>query len=163
LNVKKKIAYKIRMVNMKNPLFLVLMTGIILFASCSENSKNKSTENKKDSTELIGVYYFHGKNRCKTCIAVGNISKNTVKKYFGNDKAVVFHEVNVELDSNKDISNEFQVRGSGLSIKYREKNGMFKEDLTELAFLNALTNPDTVENTLKAKIEAILKVNRETK
>jgi hypothetical protein len=130
-----------------------------MLTGCSGISTKESKEIKKDSTELVGIYYFHAKNRCKTCIAVGEVTKNTLTKYFAGKKEVVLHEINLDDKNNKSTAEEFQVQGSSLIMKYKIKSDIFKENLTELAFLNALTNPDTIEGVLKIKIENILKEN----
>lgn len=117
----------------------------------------KTVRFQQKITRLSGIYYFHGKNRCKTCIAVGDVSQNTLKKYFSENKDVVFHEINIEADSNKSIVEEFQVTGSALGIKFSEDKNTYRDDLTAFAFMNAVTHPDTLENYLKTRIENILK------
>jgi hypothetical protein len=138
-------------------LFVIILT---LLAACIGSSSDKNTSKKKsDSAEIAGLYYFHGKNRCKTCIAVGNISKTTVEKYFKGNPTVAFHEIDVSADSNKALADEFQVASSGLALKYREKGSVYRDELTEFAFMYALSNPDTLEAVLKSKIETVLKNN----
>lgn len=133
--------------------------GAFIFTSCAgTDNTDKAVTN--ENNEIVGVYYFHGKNRCKTCVAVGVVSQNTLKKYFPGNKDVVFHEIDVEADSNKLIVEEFQVTGSALGMKFHQNNSVYREDLTELAFLNALTRPDSLENVLKTRIESILEKNK---
>lgn len=74
-------------------IILISLIGIALI-SCNQTEKKKpdtkETQNLEittTDTSVVNVYYFHGKQRCKTCIAVGEVAKETVEKnYADNDK-----------------------------------------------------------------------------
>lgn len=64
---------------MKQILLLAAIT-LIALTSCGSRGNKKTSENTKVETtaqvsnpSTVYVYYFHGKQRCKTCIAVGNV------------------------------------------------------------------------------------------
>ena len=54
----------------------------ILLVACGGNAqKNNGQATETQAKEqvadasVVNVYYFHGKQRCKTCIAVGDVTK----------------------------------------------------------------------------------------
>lgn len=62
---------------MKNVAIILMLA--IAFAGCKQNTKKAETSDAQTNvaavsptdTTVVNVYYFHGKQRCKTCIAVG--------------------------------------------------------------------------------------------
>ncbi len=47
--------------------------------SSENNNGSESSQFTIDASEnVVNVLYFHGTQRCKTCIAVGNIAKETL-------------------------------------------------------------------------------------
>lgn len=131
----------------------LLLFAITLFFALSCGNRNSSenintSETKQfsiDSSEnVINVLYFHGTQRCKTCIAVGNIAKETLDSLSLNNENIVFSEINTDDPNFSDVTAKFQISWSSLIITKGEE----RIDLTDFAFANAITNTEF----LKAEI-----------
>ncbi|MFH1000224.1 MAG: nitrophenyl compound nitroreductase subunit ArsF family protein, partial [Bacteroidota bacterium] len=108
---------------------------------------NKIKQGKIAPNE-VKVYYFHATRRCETCLAVENVSIKAVEEYYG-DK-VFFESINRETD--KLLVNKYQISGQTLLIIKGDK----KVDLTNDAFLNALSNPDKLKSKIKSTIDSMM-------
>lgn len=138
---------------MKNLIIVASMALVML--SCGNKSKTtqgesnitEMSESKIEST-LVYVYYFHGKQRCKTCVAVGDLAKKTIENaYAGNDK-VRFVEVNTSEKEYADLVEKYEISWNALIIA---KGDQFT-DLTEQAFATAVNSPEILENLIKETV-----------
>jgi thiol-disulfide isomerase/thioredoxin len=138
------------------PVIIMSIFALAMFTQCSSTNEKKGIDSTAVSQkDVVEVYYFHGDRRCKTCIAVGEQSKKAVEENFKDEilkKKVSFQEVNVDRKENDSLATKFQVYGSGLYIRSVKSGKETIEDLTELAFMNALENPDTLISTIKTKV-----------
>lgn len=136
--------------------FLLVLGVISVSAQCcngatADNSTGKkvtSADNKKSSE--VKAYYFHATRRCATCEAVETVSKEAIKEYYG-DK-VTFESINREEKKNNALVEKYKISGTALIIV----NGDKKEDVTNVAFLNARSNPDKLKGKLKSTIDSML-------
>ncbi len=129
---------------MKATGIIVSLLVILVLSSCGTKTK---TNNNNESSEIkakVKVMYFHGERRCPTCIAVGNVAKQTVEEKYANNQDVVFKDINIDEKENEAIATKYEIAGSSLVI---DANGRV-ENITGMAFQNAKTNPEL----LKAKI-----------
>ena len=63
----------------------------------------------------VEVMYFHGKQRCVTCMAIEKYAKEVVEKDFANEKKsgkVVFKIVDISTDEGEKIAKEYRVTWS---------------------------------------------------
>lgn len=131
----------------------LLLFAFTLFLALSCGNRN-SSENKNESESsqftidasenVVNVLYFHGTQRCKTCIAVGNIAKETLDSLSINNDSIVFSEINTDDPNFSEVTAKFQISWSSLIISKGEN----RVDLTDFAFANAIKNPEL----LKAEI-----------
>lgn len=131
----------------------LLLFAFTLFLALSCVNRN-SSENKNESESsqftidasenVVNVLYFHGTQRCKTCIAVGNIAKETLDSLSLNNDSIVFSEINTDDPNFSEVTAKFQISWSSLIISKGEN----RVDLTDFAFANAIKNPEL----LKAEI-----------
>ena len=135
---------------------LVLMLFLAVTASCNQNTtKTKNSEaqttaaavSPTDAT-VVNVFYFHGKQRCTTCIAVGNVAKATVGKAFADNSKVVFTEVNTSEAAAKALVEKYGVTWNALIIA----KGDDAVDITQQAFATAIANPQSLEQLIKAEV-----------
>lgn len=129
----------------------------MVFYSFSSNSEDTTEANlnflrdvlkeKKEISE-VKVYYFHATRRCETCLAVENVTKKAVEEYYG-DK-VFFESINRE--TNNQLVNKHQISGQTLLIIKGDK----VVNLTNDAFLNALSNPDKLKSKIKSTIDSMM-------
>jgi len=115
---------------------------------CSGHSTDKGEVVAANAADAVTVYYFHGSRQCKTCKAVGEVAKTTVKKYFTGSDKVKFVEINTEDEAMKELVQRHKMTGSGLGVI---RNGEY-EDLTVMAFSLALREPGKMEINLKEAI-----------
>lgn len=104
-------------------------------------------------TSITNVYYFHGKQRCKTCIAVGDLTKKTIEEAFANDDKVKFIEVNTSEKEFADLVERYEVSWNALIIAKGDKS----IDLTEQAFANAVNSPEVLEKLIRDEINQNIK------
>jgi phosphoheptose isomerase len=120
-------------------------------AGCKQN--NKSTENNNTAqttadTTTVVVYYFHGKQRCKTCIAVGDVAKQTVEKSFADNNKVIFTEINTSEKDNEALVEKYEVTWNALIIAKGENT----IEITDQAFATAIGNQQALENLIKEEV-----------
>lgn len=143
---------------MKNSFFILTILLAFSMLSCNNSSKKDAKTSGVDSlaTKKAVVYYFHGDRRCKTCIAVGEIAEKSVTENFKGNSDVAFKEINTDLKENAAIAEKFQVSGSALAFQFNKDEKETIEDITDFAFMYALTNPDTLKNTIVNKVKSHL-------
>lgn len=136
----------------------LLTLFVVLLVSCGGGK----TQNKQDTAEgttpeqmlatadasAVNVYYFHGKQRCKTCLAIENVTKKVIADNFKDNPKVKFIEINIDEDRNKDIVEKYEIAFSSLLIV----KGEDYTDLTEQAFANAVNSPDVLTNLIKEEV-----------
>jgi len=104
---------------------------------CDTKATNEKTA--KISVDSKSIYYFHGKRRCKTCLSISKLSKETAKKLSTDEKTIVFHDIDFDDSKNADLVEKFKVAGSSLFVV--DSEGKIT-DITAFAFTNALNNAD---------------------
>lgn len=140
---------------------VILLVAICLgmFACAYNNAtENKSTETKSQN-DRIEVLYFHGKQRCATCMAIEQNTKEVITEQFTDELkngSIVFKSIDISKTENEKIAEKYEVTWSSLFI-CKWKNGKETyENLTEYAFASARTAPDTFKNIIIEKIKASL-------
>ena len=125
-------------------LTLLLFTAFILLScgnsntSADQSSGEANLKTIETSDSVINIIYFHSTQRCKTCLAVEKVTKETIESLYSGNTRVVYTEVNTDDPSYKEIKERFQISWSSLIIS----RGDDKIDLTDFAFANALKNPE---------------------
>lgn len=139
---------------------LFLFAAVVLTACGNGNEKKAdaagvSPDTSETTTEpasvasadpsTVYVYYFHGKQRCKTCIAVQNHSKEAIDQMYGDNQKVQFMEVLIEDAGYKELVEKYGVSWSTLIVA----KGDDYVDLTQ----NSFANPEGVNELLKAEVD----------
>ena len=130
----------------KSIILSVFATFMLLFIFDFGNAQTKKTivPSAKKSIEII---QFHSEHRCMTCNKIEELTRETLKSY----SAIPFSLVNVDDKKNEKIATQFEASGTALFL-YNPTNKK-KQDLTEMAFMNA-GDKDKFIQELKKKIEA---------
>ena len=143
---------------MKQALFMLL--AAITFTACGSGNEKKtdaaaSVEISVQTTEVtsvasadpstVYVYYFHGKQRCKTCIAVQKFANEAVTQMYGDHQKVQFMEVMTDDAGNKELVEKYGVTWNALIVA----KGDDHIDMTQDAF----ANPEGVKELLKSEID----------
>ncbi|MCQ2958773.1 MAG: nitrophenyl compound nitroreductase subunit ArsF family protein [Bacteroidales bacterium] len=102
----------------------------------------------------VDVVYFHGKQRCVTCLSIEKYAKEAVQE-IGADKQtkghVRFEAIDFSTEEGNSIAQEYKVAWSTLFII----NGDVRKDITQLAFRYAKSQPEEFKRLLKLEIESI--------
>lgn len=133
----------------------VALLVLSLSACGNSSSKNKSTENTTTSVAVqainpstVYVYYFHGKQRCKTCMEVEKVAKQTIEDTYANNSNVKFIEVNTSDKQNNALVEKYEVSWNALIIA----KGNSSIDITEQAFANAVNKPEVMVDLIKNEV-----------
>jgi hypothetical protein len=137
---------------MKMIRFLVAVALLVPFFSGNAQPVNK----EKSASEKIEAYYFHYTTRCMTCRTVEERAKeNLGDLYPAQVKAgtVTFQAANLNEEAGEALAKKLGVSGQTLLIVKGEK----QVNLTNEAFLYAVTNPDKYKAIIKEKVDELLK------
>jgi hypothetical protein len=122
--------------------------------------KKRVVKRKAQTRLLLRFCIFTGKQRCPTCIAIGDNSKDVVNKDFAKQvKAgqVKFKEIDISTPQGEKMADKYHVTWSSLFVN-QWKNGKEKRnDMTSFGFENARSNTPAFRAGLKNKITQLLK------
>lgn len=102
---------------MKRNLLLVVLSLFALLTMAQGKGKN-----------YVEVLYFHGKQRCATCIAIEKYAREVVEKDFADERKkgrVVFRVVDISTSEGEKIAKDYRVTWSSLYIngwKKKQRN-----------------------------------------
>ncbi|WP_288739809.1 nitrophenyl compound nitroreductase subunit ArsF family protein [uncultured Coprobacter sp.] len=135
---------------------IILSLAVLALTACGNRSNKKATENSGTETTVqvadastVYVYYFHGKQRCKTCIAVGNVSEKTVKDVYADNPNVKFIEVQTDDEANAALIEKYEVTWNALIIA----KGGDNIEITKQAFASAVNNPENLTDLIKTEVD----------
>lgn len=137
---------------------LMIFALVVALMSCGSGDNTASAEaTQKDMVEVI---YFHGKQRCATCIAIEQNAKEVINSLFPNEMkngTVVFKIVDISTPGGEKIADRYEVTWSSLFVNKWKNGKETRNNMTEFAFGNARKNPDAFKKTLADKIRQSLK------
>ncbi len=136
-------------------LIFALIVGLMSCGSGENTANAKSTQ--KDRVEVI---YFHGKQRCATCMAIEKNTREVLNSMFANELKngkVVFKIVDISTPEGEKIADKYEVTWSSLFVNKWKGGKETRNNITEFAFGNACKNPDAFKKTLADKIRQLLK------
>lgn len=108
----------------------------------------------------VEVMYFHGKQRCATCMAIEKYAREVVEKDFVNEKKngkVVFKIVDISTDEGEKIAKKYRVTWSSLFVNGWKAGKEKRNDMTQFAFKNARKNSDEFKRGVSGKIKELMK------
>jgi len=133
-----------------------IISFMFLFIACG-NSQSDQGKNDETPTEYgiskVEVYYFHTDRRCKTCLNIEEVAHNLIKSDYA-DQDVKFYSINFDKNENKSIAEKYNVTWSSLFVTSGEKF----EDLTDLAFQVANSEPQKLSDRMKEVIDLYLNI-----
>lgn len=146
--------------NMKKSI-IILMAAILSTATISACSGNTTAETSTETINTIDashveIIYFHGKQRCKTCVAIEQETKALVEGELAQqvkDGKVKFRIVDISTEEGKKLAAKYKVTFSSLFVV----SSKGAEDLTRFAFANARSNPKEFRKELKNKVVKTIK------
>ena len=132
---------------------------MMVIAPVQAQNKSKKAANKSVAPS-VEVLYFHGKQRCATCIAIGNGTQEVLKSSFQQqvkNGKVKFKEVDISTPDGEKLADSYRVAGSALYLTQHINGKEYRNDLTSFGFATARTNPAEFKKQLKEKIVNLLK------
>ena len=146
---------------------VILAMAICLgLTACGGNGTKKDNTVKveqsqpQETKDCVEVLYFHGKQRCATCMAIEKNTKEAIEAQFADELkngTVVFKTIDISKAENEKIAEKYEVTWSSLFISKWKDGKETYENLTEYAFADARTAPDTFKNWIIEKINGMLK------
>lgn len=134
---------------MKRILFLIAV--VISFISCGGNTSPQQATSPATRSDVTEVLYFHGKQRCITCNAIEQLTREVVDS-LANDK-VVMKIIDISRKENEAIADRYEITWSSLIL---DRNGK-TENLTDMGFSYAKGQPELFKDKL---IEAIQNISK---
>lgn len=130
---------------------------ILLLTACGGNTQKndqQSSGTSETNTQLIdasmvNVYYFHGKQRCKTCIAVGDVTEKAIKEFYADNSHVKFIEIKTDEEQNAPLVEKYKVTWNALIIAKGDNH----IEITKEAFANALNSPEKLSDLIKTEVD----------
>lgn len=110
--------------------------------------------------DYVEVLYFHGKQRCKTCIAIEKYAKEVVEEDFAKEQKngrVVFKVVDISTSDGERIAKSYRVTWSSLYVNGWKKGKETRKDMTAFAFKNARFDTGKFKKGVSATIRKLLK------
>lgn len=147
-----------------NKLILTLVICIGLTA-CGNNQAKKNDTVKVEQTlsqkvnDHVEILYFHGKQRCATCMAIEKNAKEAIEAQFAEEMKnglVVFKTIDISQPENEKIAEKYEVTWSSLFISKWKDGKEISENLTEDAFANARNNPEVFKSGITTKVRTAL-------
>lgn len=142
---------------MKKVIFLMLALCLGLTVGYGSNAKESKSTSQKDVVEVL---YFHGKQRCATCMAIEKEAKTVVNGKFANavkSGKLKFRIIDITKAENEAIANKYEITWSSLVVVKHKGGKEQAENMTKFAFANARSKPDVFRSELTKKINGLLK------
>ena len=105
------------------------------------------------AAKQLDVYYFHGKRRCPTCLAVETETRAVIETAFKKETdagILKFSVLNLDDPASRGIAEQYGVWGSTLLMV--DAQGQ-KTDLTDMGFRSARSKPEQFREELRAAIQ----------
>lgn len=142
--------------------FLFLLAACLALVSCGLNSghgKTGQAQQKDTMKNYVEVMYFHGKQRCATCIAIDKNARMAVEENFApqmKDGSVVYKVIDISKSENQAIAEKYEVTWSALFVvKHKDGKETF-ENMTEFAFGNARKSPEKFREGVVKTVNSML-------
>lgn len=137
---------------------LVILTLCMGMVACSGGKTKSVAENRQTNKDVVEVLYFHGAQRCATCMAIEKNAKALVEEIYAEplkSGKLVFRSVDITKE--EALAERYEVSWSSLILVDYDKSGKESAtNLTEFAFGNARTAPDKFKQGLSARITEML-------
>lgn len=130
---------------------LLLATLSIALLSCADKTSKQQAPAVSQPDDVTQVLYFHGKQRCVTCNAIEQLTKEVVDS-LANEK-IVMKIVDISKKENEGIADSYEVSWSSLIL---DRNGK-TVNLTKMGFGYAKTQPAIFKANL---VEAINNIGK---
>jgi len=104
----------------------------------------------------VDVYYFHFSRRCKTCLNVEKVTRESVESLFPDQVKkgeITFQSINLDEEEGEAIGKKCNVEGQTLMVICGDKS----VNLTDKAFLYANGRPEKLKEEIKSAVEEVMR------
>lgn len=142
---------------------LIIATVLFSLFSCSSGNKNNtdpvsiSGSPEKDHVEVL---YFHGKQRCITCNAIENLTREVLNENFADelaDGSLEFRVIDISEPQNEAIADKYEVTWASLFLNKWKDAEETTENMTDFGFSYAKSSPDVFKEGIKENVANLLK------
>lgn len=137
---------------------LIMLTSLAVLA-CGNKTNADQAEKPSPTKDCVEVLYFHGKQRCATCLSIEKNTKALLQDKFSKqlqDGRMEFHVIDISQKENEQIARKYQVTWSSLILVWHKNGKETSEDLTEFAFSTSRKMPEKFKEELSEKINQAL-------
>ena len=151
-----QITNNVKLKAMKN--VLLILTLCVGMVACSGGKTKSVAENQQTKKDVVEVLYFHGAQRCATCMAIEKNTKELLEAAYAEQlKSGKLVFSSVDITKEEALAERYEVSWSSLILVDYDKSGKERAtNLTEFAFGNARTAPDKFKQALSARITEML-------
>jgi thiol-disulfide isomerase/thioredoxin len=140
--------------NMKQITFLLFIA--LIAVSCGQSktgSGNQEPTTAKVTDDVkVKVYYFHGKQRCRTCISIQEVAEQAVKQNFADNKEIRFVEIDFSDRANADLAEKYEITWSSLVVATENDHA----NITDQAFALVMSNPEALTELIVTETNKLL-------
>lgn len=138
---------------------LWMVTLCVGLVACGNGkAKNELEAKKQVRNSVVEVLYFHGKQRCATCVAIERNTKELLETSFADrlrSGELAFRSI--DITEEEVLADKYEVSWSSLIIvDYDPNGGETAENMTDFAFGNARTAPDAFKRGVAEQINMML-------
>lgn len=134
---------------------LIVLFFAALLAACGSNKQNETQSSGPfadfDQAD-VALLYFHGKQRCVTCLTVQEVAEQAMAERLANNDAVQFMEIDFSLPENEALAEKYEIVFSSLVVATPEQY----TDITEQAFDMALSRPEELKDLIEKEVKNLL-------
>jgi hypothetical protein len=134
---------------------LVFFFAAVMLSACQTGQKPANVESGEPdllSQADVTVFYFHGKQRCVTCLTVQEVTQQAMIERFANNKDVQFVEIDFSIPENEPLAEKYEIVFSSLIVATPESY----VDITEQAFDLALSKPEVLKDLIEKEVKTLL-------
>lgn len=139
---------------MKKYVVIAFFVSVFSFLACAGGASKPSNPSKAGSSATT-VYYFHGAQRCPTCLAIESETRKVLDTKFQQqmkEGKIVLKIVDLSKKENEKLAEKYEVAWSSLIID----NGKTIVNLTGDAFSYARNEPQVFEKKLTETLHKML-------
>ncbi len=135
-----------------------IVASMVMVACNGTNASNETStiEVKVPNSDCkVEVIYFHGKQRCMTCMSIEKETRFLMEGELAEQVKsgkVKMRVVDFSTIEGKTIAKKYKVTFSSLFVVTNPGQHEKSEDLTRFAFANARSNPEVFRKEVKAKV-----------
>lgn len=137
--------------------FFLVMLIAFPFVLCQAQAKKTVSTTPKPVVEVL---YFHGPQRCRTCVALEKATMEVLESQFANQVksgSVKFREIDLSTKEGEKLGDKYEIAWSSLVIVRKQGKKEKVADLTDDGFRYAVKDKAKIQSLLENKINEFLK------